>query len=167
MNIQWSNRKYFGMGIESIKYENNMGTLMRSAHCFNADFIYTIGAKYRETPGDTTKVSRGYTILHWTNPMEMRANTPPEAMIVGVETPNRVEEVRANGIIAPTPVEIIDFIHPDKAVYVLGNEARGLSDDMLAVCNHIVYITTNYCLNVSVAGSIIIYDRYIKERANE
>lgn len=38
---------YYGIGIYETKEETNVGTLWRSAQNFGADFIFTIGARYK------------------------------------------------------------------------------------------------------------------------
>ena len=39
-------RGYFGIGIENIKTEANIGTLMRSSYAMGASFVFTIGRRY-------------------------------------------------------------------------------------------------------------------------
>ncbi len=58
-------------------------------------------------------------------------------------------------------VELPSFRHPKQAVYVLGAEKRSLSDEMVAKCDHIVKIPMKFCVNVGVAGAIVMYDRLI------
>lgn len=48
-------RGYFGIGIYNPKTETNMGTLWRSAYNFGADFIFTIGMRYKKMGSDTAK----------------------------------------------------------------------------------------------------------------
>jgi tRNA C32,U32 (ribose-2'-O)-methylase TrmJ len=42
---------------------------------------------------------------------------------------------------------------------VLGPERGSLSPELLTRCDHVVKIPTKFCLNVSVAGAILMYDR--------
>ena len=37
-------RGYFGIGIEGVSKPMNLGSLLRTAHAFNASFVFTIGA---------------------------------------------------------------------------------------------------------------------------
>jgi len=48
-------RGFFGIGIQNIKTESNIGTLWRSANILGADFIYTIGKRYKKQSSDTMK----------------------------------------------------------------------------------------------------------------
>lgn len=51
------------------------------------------------------------------------------------------------------------FHHPERCIYLLGAEDHGLSQDIMDKCQRIVHIDTSMCLNVAVAGSIVMYDR--------
>ena len=52
--------------------------------------------------------------------------------------------------------------HPERAVYLLGSETDGLSPEALEHCADVVQIPGEFSLNVSVAGSIVLYDRLLK-----
>ncbi len=58
-------------------------------------------------------------------------------------------------------IDLPTFHHPMSAAYVLGGEARDLSPEMEARCTHIVKIPTRFCLNISLAGALVMYDRTI------
>jgi tRNA G18 (ribose-2'-O)-methylase SpoU len=58
-------------------------------------------------------------------------------------------------------VELPQFMHPNAAAYVLGRERGSLSSDVLARCRHVVKIPTKFCLNVGLAGALVMYDRLI------
>ena len=59
-------------------------------------------------------------------------------------------------------INIENYIHPERAIYILGAEDNGLSKEMIKKCHHIIQLPGKYCLNVATAGSIVMYDRYIK-----
>ena len=52
-----------------------------------------------------------------------------------------------------------EFRHPKAAAYVLGRERGDLTPEMLARCDHVVKIPTRFCINVSLAGALVMYDR--------
>ena len=60
-----------------------------------------------------------------------------------------------------TPIK--NFKHPNQACYLLGGEKDGLSLEAIEKCNEIVYLPGERSLNVSVAGSIVIFDRIMKK----
>jgi tRNA G18 (ribose-2'-O)-methylase SpoU len=58
-------------------------------------------------------------------------------------------------------VDLPTFRHPKQAAYVLGPEKGSLSPAMQARCDHIVKIPMKFCVNVGIAGAIVIYDRMV------
>ena len=60
------------------------------------------------------------------------------------------------------------FKHPLRGIYLLGAEDDGLPIEIQRKCDHIVEISgASFCLNVSVSGSIVIYDRLAKLEAGD
>lgn len=151
-------RGYFGIGIVAGKTPENIGGLWRSAHAFGAAFIFTVGHRYpdRFQPTDTTRAARHIPLLEYGDPSDLIARLPRDAKLVGVECDD------GNGY-APAPLP--EFGHPERAVYLLGAEDRGIPQDVLGRCDQLVHIPGRYCLNVATAGSIVLYDRMAKVAA--
>jgi tRNA (guanosine-2'-O-)-methyltransferase len=140
-------RGYFGIGICNTKSALNVGGLWRSAHNFGADWIFTIGKRYRTQASDTTKAAKHVPLYEFTDFADFREHTPRDCLIVGVE-------------LDPRAVMLPDFAHPERAVYVLGAEDYGLPPDVIQHCHRLVRIPGAIrCLNVATAGSIVLYDR--------
>jgi len=148
-------RGYFGIGIEGVKFKDNVGTLFRTASNFGADFIFTVGARYTRKCTDTTDTAKHKLLLHWDTPGKMLANIPQTVDIVGIEDIDPLVGIATN---------LVDFEHPEKAVYILGAEDHGLSQETLKLCKNIVSIPTIRCTNVAIAGAVVMYDRYVKRR---
>lgn len=140
---------YFGIGIENTIKRQNIGTLFRSALNFDADFIFTINRRYEYQSSDTTKTKKHLPLWHFKNKEDFKSHIPNDCVPVGVE-------------IIKTAKNIVGYQHPERAIYILGAEDSGLSTELLLACRDIVYIPSNLCLNVSVAGAIVMYDRYLK-----
>jgi len=142
-------RGYFGIGVYNPKREVNIGTLWRSAFNFGASFIFTIGRRYQTQGSDTMKTPRHIPLYHYNSNDEFYENLPKGCMLVGVE---QTDESRC----------LKDFAHPPRCVYILGAEDNGLSKKIIDKCHALVQINTPSCLNVAVAGSIVMYDRRCK-----
>ena len=56
-------------------------------------------------------------------------------------------------------IDLPSFRHPLQAAYILGPERGELSPEVLARCDHVVKIPTAFCINVAMAGAIVMYDR--------
>lgn len=139
-------RGYFAIGVERISKQMNLGNLVRSAHGFGAHFVFTIEGHYRaiEAKSDTSKADGHLPIYHWQSPQHMVL--PQDCQLVGVE-------------LLDDAVELPSFRHPLKAAYILGPEKGSLSNEIISRCDHVVKIPTSFCINVAMAGAIVMYDR--------
>ena len=144
-------RGYFGIGIENTKNVLNVGTLYRSAFILGASFIFTIGKRYKKQASDTVKAWRSIPLYQYQAFDDFYQSMPHECRLVGVELDERAREIET-------------FCHPERAIYLLGAEDNGLSQYALNKCHAIIQLPGDYCMNVSVAGSIVMYDRLLKAR---
>jgi len=139
-------RGFFGVGIVSGKTPANLGTLWRSAHVFGAAFLFTVGKRYTHQCSDTTKASRHVPLYTYDTLDAMHKQLPLACQLVGVELTEAAETLAA-------------FSHPAACVYLLGAEDSGLSADTLSRCDRVVRLPGRFCLNVAVAGSIVLHHR--------
>ena len=139
-------RGYFAIGAERISKSLNLGNLMRSAHGFGASFTFTVGATYQalEAKADTSKGSAHLPHYNWTTLDEMAL--PRSCRLVGIE-------------LLDEAVDLPSFRHPLQAAYVLGPERGSLSDELVERCDYTIKIPTRFCINVAMAGAVVMYDR--------
>lgn len=141
-------RGFFGIGTERMSKPMNAGTLFRTAHAFGAGFVFTIDATYSVNAA-RSDTSRTPEALPWyTFDSAASLKLPEGCKLVGVELLDQATEL-------PT------FRHPLRAAYVLGPEDGSLSPDLVARCDYVIKIPTSFCVNVGVAGAIVMYDRLI------
>lgn len=142
-------RGYFGIGVEGISKPMNLGSLWRTAHAFGASFIFTIGANYSRREGeraDTSKTSAQVPLYEFADVKSFRL--PKGCALVGIE-------------ILDEAVDLPSFPHPRQGAYVLGPERGCLSPELVKRCAHLVKIPTQFSINLSLAGSIVMYDRLV------
>ncbi|WP_018148857.1 RNA methyltransferase [Henriciella marina] len=142
-------RGYFAIGAEGISKPMNLGALMRTANAFGSSFVFSVGAADRVKlayKADTSKTFESVPYYQW-NAMEDIA-LPKGCQMVGIELTDEA-------------IELPEFRHPKAAAYVLGRERGDLSPQMLARCDHVVKIPTKFCINVSLAGALVMYDRVL------
>ena len=143
-------RGYFGIGVVHAKSAVNIGTLMRSAYSFNANFVFTVGKRYTKQSSDTMQAWRHMPVFNFSDIDDLVAHLPYNCPLIGVE-------------LEKGAVNLATFFHPVRACYLLGAEDHGLSQSEIARCSSIVVINgASRCLNVSVAGSIVMWDRVRK-----
>ncbi len=140
---------FFGIGIQNGKTPENLGVLWRSAQNLGASFIFTIGNRYAKQACDTHKAIGAMPYFHYGNFNDFFNNLPKGAMLVGVELNEKA-------------LQLETFEHPKRCVYLLGAEDHGLSKIAVDKSHHLVKFKSELSLNVSVAGSIIMYDRQAK-----
>lgn len=142
-------RGYFGIGICNGKFEENAGILCRSAQIFCASFIFSIGDRYKKVVTDTSKSFKSVPVYNYRDEKDFLMHTPYDVQLVAVEISDR-------------SVSLSSFSHPERCIYLLGAEDSGIPKLILDNCQHIVQLPGDFSMNVSVAGSIVMYDRLVK-----
>ena len=140
-------RGYFGIGVEGISKPFNVGNLFRSAHALGASFVFTVNAQYerRDLAQTDTSDSLGQ-MPFYEFPDVASLTLPKGCALVGVE-------------LIPDANELPSFCHPPRAAYILGPENGSLSKATLDKCDYTLKIPTKFCLNVGIAGVLVMYDR--------
>lgn len=142
-------RGFFGIGVEGISKEGNVGNLVRSAHAFEASFFFTIAPAVDVEAMRVSDTSDAFDHLPYYQYENIAAlDLPKKCALVGIEL---VED----------SIELPSFRHPVRAAYVLGPEMGSLSPALLKRCDHVVKIPMKFCVNVGVAGALVMYDRLL------
>lgn len=142
-------RGYFGVGCYGISKAGNAGAIFRTAHAFGGSFVFTINAAYsgKETGStDTSRAAEHMPFYQFSDVSDMML--PKDCKLVGIE-------------LTDDAVELPSFRHPLNCAYILGPERGSIPDDILAKCDFTVKIPTQFCVNVSVAAALVLYDRVI------
>ena len=145
---------YFGIGVFNMKNPLNYGTLFRTAQVFRADFIFLIGKRFKPQVSDTMKSYKHIPLYQYKTFEDFEKNRPYGARLIGIELDNNAES-------------LVDFKHPKEAIYLLGAEDNGIPEKYLNKCQYLIKIPFGaMSLNVSTTGSIVLYDRLSKLKAN-
>ena len=149
MNDNLTN-EFFAIGIQNGKTPENLGVLWRSAQNLGASYIFTIGNRYAKQACDTHNAVKSIPYFHYDTFDDFFNNLPKGARLVGVELTDNAESLEV-------------FNHPRRCVYLLGAEDHGLSKQAIEKSHFLVKFKSQLSLNVSVAGSIVMYDRGINK----
>ena len=142
-------RGFFGIGVERINKAMNVGSLFRSAHAFGASFVFTVAAEYAPAVGGKSDTSDAPGAMpFYAFPDVPSLLLPKGCSLVGVE-------------LMDDAVDLPSFRHPPRAAYVMGPERGSLSPPLVGRCDLVVRIPTRFCVNVGIAGAIVMYDRLI------
>jgi tRNA(Leu) C34 or U34 (ribose-2'-O)-methylase TrmL len=137
------------------KYAHNLGAAVRACSCFNARAVIFTGDRI------TLRTDKGKYRL----PREERMKDYQEILMINDDYPlNRFSKK-----VIPVAVEVRDnsedlkyFDHPKNAVYIFGPEDGNVPQTYLRMCHRFIKISTNYCLNLAAAISVVLYDRSSK-----
>ncbi len=142
-------RGYFAIGVEGISKAMNVGSLFRTAHAFGASFVFTVAAAYARDEGakSDTSDAPGHVPFYSFPDVDALA-LPKDCSLVGVE-------------LTDDAAELPSFRHPAQAAYVMGPERGSLSPELTEKCEFVVKIPTRFCVNVGIAGAIVMYDRVV------
>lgn len=142
-------RGFFGVGVEGGNKVMNLGNLIRTSHSFGASFFFTVNSQYdsdKARRSDTSCAEKNMPLYVFDSAREMIL--PKGVRLVGVELTDQ-------------SIPLPSFCHPARAAYVLGPEKGNLSPEMQERCDFMVQIPMKFCVNVGVAGAIVLYDRLI------
>ena len=139
-------RGYFEIGIFYGKKEVNIGTLWRSAYQLGAAGIFTIGRRYNKQRSDTSHACRHIPLRNYETWNLFLQSKPFSAVLVAIEMGGR---------------PLSQFVHPERAIYILGAEDTGLPPYILKQCQCMVSLESirQPSFNVAISGSLVMYHR--------
>ena len=144
-------RGFFEIGVYRPKTPENVGTLWRSAYQLGAAGIFVIGRRFPRQSSDTTKTWRHIPCREFDDWEQFMVARPIDAELVCVEMGGK---------------PLSTFTHPERAIYLLGSEDTGIPERIIESAQRHISIeavrTQSY--NVSVAGSLVMYDRMVREK---
>jgi tRNA G18 (ribose-2'-O)-methylase SpoU len=144
-------RGYFGIGVERSSKWLNAGNLLRTTHAFGGSFFFFVdpALNFKEVKlADTASSSGSLPVYQFASADDMLL--PRGCQLIGVE-------------LTDDAIDLPNFYHPAQAAYILGPEMGSLSPEMQARCHHIIKIPMKFCVNVGIAGAIIMYDRLLTQ----
>lgn len=149
-------RGFFAVGVYHPKTEANVGTLWRTAHLYGAAFVFTVGKRYHRQSSDTPKTPLHTPLFHYQDVEDLLDHLPWSAPLIGVELDARA-------------IPLTEYRHRERSVYLLGAEDHGLPIDVLDACHDVIQIPCleAQSMNVAVAGSLVIYDRFTQRQDAE
>ena len=137
--------------LDNIQDPGNLGTIIRSSVAFNVD---------------TLIISKDSVDLY--NPKVLRATQGMifSLNIIITDIKEKIQELKQNnykiiGTDVNDGISVNTLEKNDKICIIMGNEGKGISEDIKSLCDKFIYIKMNEkceSLNVGVATSIILYE---------
>lgn len=144
-----SKRGYSAIGLCQPKTAANVGSVLRAAHCYGASLVASSGIRFKPTAGTNTPQAHRH--IPFLRVEDIFSAVPYDCIPVVVE----MEE-------GATPIQ--DFIHPERAFYILGPEDGSVPKDVSSLCPLHVYIPTRDCMNLAATANVILFDRMMKRK---
>ena len=143
-------RGHCGIAMFNPQYRENMGAVARATGCFDVDYMAVVGGNYKHA---ATAVGHDKHVPIWQfeRLSQLFKTMPHNTEIVAIDYDENAEK-------------LADFEHPERALYVLGQEGPAFElagDTIEQAKDQTVYIETEYCMNVAVAGNMVLRDRYL------
>ena len=149
------------IGLVNPKNPINVGAILRASGCYDVSEIlytgtrYALAAQYEKGHSRTTHLD--------TN------DAARNIMLDQVE--DLIEQAQARQL-TTVCIELVEgaedlpsFDHPDDAMYIFGPEDGSVNKQLVKACDHVVYIPTKGCLNLSQTANVVLYDRLAKKNA--
>jgi len=134
------------------KYSANVGAVQRAASCFGFKQVWWTGNRVRLDEGQ--RLPREERLKGYKDVELRQFDYPFEHFGKGI-TPVAIELVDNSEC-------LMDFEHPEDAVYVFGPEDGSIPPVMRRHCHRFVKIPTRHCTNLAAAVYIVMYDRAYK-----
>ena len=76
---------FFEIGVYQPKYEENIGTLMRSAYQLGASGVFTVGKRYKRQAGDIFNIAKHVPLRHYDTLNDLIQYQAEGTKLIGVE----------------------------------------------------------------------------------
>lgn len=148
--------------LDNIRSLNNIGSVFRTSDAFLVEQIVLCGITAQPPHKDIQKTALGATeSVAW----QYRENT------LEVVKELQAQEVQVLAVEqAENAMELQHFqpMESKKYAMVLGNEVKGVAQDVVDVCDHVIEIPqfgTKHSLNIAVSAGVVIWDFWCKWHA--
>lgn len=142
-------RHNFSILCANIQGDFNIGTVIRNSNAFMAKEVIVYGKKKFDKRGAVGCYH--YTHFKHVNEIEdLSVLKTPDVYIVGVDNIDGAETI-----------DDIEFPKDKHIIFAFGEENSGLTPEMMAICDALVYIKqfgSTRSLNVGTASGIIMYE---------
>ena len=147
--------------LDNVRSLNNIGSVFRTADAFLIERIYLCGITASPPHKDIHKTALGATENVFWEYVNSTAYIVQKLQTEGVSVwpIEQTEDSTSLDLFQPEPNKSYAF--------VLGNEVRGVSQEVIDICNKALEIPqfgTKHSLNISVATGLVIWDFFIKTK---
>jgi tRNA(Leu) C34 or U34 (ribose-2'-O)-methylase TrmL len=138
------------------KFAHNVGNTLRACSCFGVRQLWWTSGRVTLDVAEGERLPReermkGYRDVEMVRSDRVFDAFPADTVPVAVE-------------LRPGCESLVEFEHPEPALYVFGPEDGSLPRWVLPHCHRFVIIPAAHCLNLASAVNIVLYDRLAKRQ---
>lgn len=146
-------RGFTAIGLVSPKTPSNVGGVMRAAGCYGVNMVAVEGERGARSVGLVTQNSTD-TMKAWRHIPTLLTDDLFSVIPVGC-VPVAVD-------LMPGAVSLVDFVHPQSALYIFGPEDGTLGVNHAKLGMARVFVPTARCMNLAATVNVVLYDRLAK-----
>lgn len=144
-------RGFAAIGLDNPKCNENVGSALRACGVYNAALLMTTGMRYKKNKLDTRSQHRHMPFIQVD---DLIINIPYGCVPVAVDLIDGAES-------------IVNYIHPERALYIFGAEDATLGARIINKCRDVIFVPTNGCMNLAATVNVVLYDRLQKQLVKE
>lgn len=158
--------------LENPKFIENLAGVIRAAACFGqTNVIWTGNRLDKYFVGNFQQETNPLPILGGSSTSK-KARVLREFRMKEYQSVRWYKEVRPFNISLVTPVcveivdgaeSLVDFVHPEFALYVFGPEDGSVSQVFRRLCHRFVRIPSKHCLNLACAVNVVLAHRTMQK----
>jgi tRNA(Leu) C34 or U34 (ribose-2'-O)-methylase TrmL len=140
------------------KFGHNVGAAIRAAACYDLEQVWYSGHRIDAELEARKRLPREERMKGYKRVSLHNSDYPFDSFSDTV-VPVAIE-------VNPSAQSLVNFVHPDNALYVFGPEDGSVPSSILRHCHAVVIIPTAHCLNLATAVATVLYDRRCKRQLN-
>ncbi|WP_373087947.1 RNA methyltransferase [Zhongshania sp.] len=140
---------YACIGLFNPKSVENVGSVMRAAGCYGVNSVFYTGVRYNRAKPFYTDTKKVYEKIPLIGVKDLMDIIPLGCVPVAVELVKGAKSLTS-------------YKHPAQAFYIFGPEDGSLKKEITDLCQDIVYIPTEGCMNLAATVNVVLYDRLAK-----
>ena len=141
------------------KFPHNIGAAIRACSCYDVEQVWITGQRLAKKVWESKRIPREERMRGYQN-VSLILEEKPFKFFPKDVVPVAIELTRG-------AENLLQFEHPEKAVYVFGPEDGSIPTGIQRMCHRRVFIPTKHCVNLSAAIYTILYDRTYKNYLKE
>lgn len=143
-------RGYAAIGLHNPKDPNNVGGALRAAGVYGAAMVALGGPRSLKLVSSKTDTMKAWKHMPLLRADDIFDLVPHACVPVAVEFRN-------------TATPLPEYEHPQRAFYVFGPEDGSLGAKAFTRCRDVVWVPTEFCMNLAATVNVILYDRLQKQ----